>query len=105
MNCLNCKKETHNKKFCSKLCSNTYQIDKRSKANGSGPAKEKKKCTECGQLLAFSAFSYVNKFDVGSGTREMCKRCSHSLTEKNRRERDWKYNTKKIMINKSLRLT
>lgn len=97
--CLNCKRSTINKKFCSRHCSNNYNIDNRKKANQNGPAKRRRKCKGCSNLLSYSSFSYIDKFNIKGGKRKICKRCSKNKVERERRERTWKHDVKRIMLN------
>jgi ribosomal protein L40E len=54
-------------------------------------------CEECNQSLNLNKFSLIEKWNINSGTKNICKKCSAKLNEKNRRNRDWKFDAKKVL--------
>jgi len=56
-----------------------------------------KVCKECNQSLNLNKFSLIEKWNVNSDTRDICKKCSKILKQKNIRNRDWKFDTKNIL--------
>ena len=54
-------------------------------------------CEECNQSLNLNKFSLIEKWNPNSDTKNICKKCSAKLNEKNRRNRDWKFDAKKVL--------
>jgi hypothetical protein len=56
-----------------------------------------KTCKECNQSLNLNKFSLIEKWNANSGTKEVCKRCSAKIKEKNKRDKDWKFDAKQVL--------
>ncbi len=59
--------------------------------------KQYKICDECNQSLNLNKFSLIEKWNVNSGTKNTCKKCSAKIRETTRRNNDWKNDAKKIL--------
>lgn len=80
--------------FCSVACSNKYQGKRVAEAN-SGKYLV---CNNCNELKSPGCFSYTVKGDVKSGKRAVCKKCSRNNKAKEIRDRDWKFNAIKVLL-------
>jgi t-SNARE complex subunit (syntaxin) len=56
-----------------------------------------KVCKECNQLLNLNKFSLIEKWNVNSGTRDVCKKCSIKIRQTEKLNRDWKVDAAKLL--------
>jgi len=54
-------------------------------------------CEECNQSLNLNKFSLIEKWNSNSDTKNICKKCSAKLYQKNRRDRDWKVDAARLL--------
>lgn len=99
MYCLNCSKELNKKqtKFCSRKCMNVYNGKHFGMKRREENPHRYKKCNLCEEDLNLSKFSLICKWNINSGTKDTCKKCSAKEREKNRRNLTWKHDAKKIL--------
>ena len=99
MYCLECNSTLgkRQKKFCSCKCMNVYNAREFGMKHREKNPDRYKICKECNQSLNLNKFSLIEKWNINSDTRDICKKCSAKLNEKNKRNRDWKFNAKKVL--------
>jgi hypothetical protein len=56
-----------------------------------------KVCKECNQSLNLNKFSLIEKWNVNSGTKDICKKCSSSIRQREKLNRDWKTDAAKLL--------
>jgi hypothetical protein len=56
-----------------------------------------KVCKECNQSLNLNKFSLIDKWDANSGTKDICKKCSSSIRQREKLNRDWKTDARKVL--------
>jgi t-SNARE complex subunit (syntaxin) len=54
-------------------------------------------CKECNQSLNLNKFSLIEKWNVNSGTRDICKKCSIRIRQTEKLNRDWKVDAAKLL--------
>ena len=101
--CLECQSDISNKsnkiKFCSVKCSNVYNGKLKFNLNlNSGKFKI---CLECKKEKPSTQFSYNKKGDVKSGKKEICKQCGANKREILRRNKSWKDDAARVLLNNS----
>ena len=99
MYCLECNSllGKRQKKFCSCKCMNVYNARSLGMKHREENPNRYKVCGECNQSLNLNKFSLIEKWNINSSTRDICKKCSAKLNEKNRTNRDWKFDAKKVL--------
>ncbi|WJZ48247.1 endonuclease [Synechococcus phage DSL-LC02] len=99
MYCLECDSTLgkRQKKFCSRKCMNVYNAKEFGIKHREENPNRYKICEECNYILNLNKFSLIEKWNPNSDTKNTCKKCSAKLNEKNRRDRDWKFDAKKIL--------
>jgi hypothetical protein len=99
MYCLECNSTLgkRQKKFCSCRCMNVYNAREFGMKHREENPNRYKVCKECNQSLNLNKFSLMEKCNPNSGTKQVCKKCSKKLNEKLRRDRDWKFDAKKVI--------
>lgn len=99
MYCLECNSPLgkRQKKFCSCKCMNVYNAREFGMKRRETNPDRYKTCKECNQSLNLNKFSLIEKWNANSGTKEVCKRCSAKIKEKNKRDKDWKFDAKKVL--------
>ena len=89
------------KRFCGASCSNKYHGEKR-KREGTTWNLDKasmKECDTCHKTLAINLFSKIDKWGPSDSPRKgTCKKCSHMLSERERRARDWRHDARQTML-------
>jgi hypothetical protein len=85
------------KKFCSRKCMNVRNAREFGMKHREENPNRYKVCGECNQSLNLNKFSLIEKWNINSSTRDICKKCSAKLNEKNRKNRDWKFDAKKVL--------
>ncbi len=101
MYCLECNSplSKRQKKFCSCKCMNVYNAREFGMKNREEKPNRYKVCNSCEQSLNLNKFSLIEKWNINSDTKNTCKKCSAKLNEKDRRDRDWKFDAKKVLYN------
>lgn len=98
--CLQCKSTIKSlrsqAKFCSKKCSNVFNGNIVNQNN-----KNKKVCFTCLKEKTYGEFSLYDKNNKLSKRRDVCKNCNKAKKARELRERSWKFDSKKIMLNNS----
>jgi hypothetical protein len=56
-----------------------------------------KVCGECNQSLNLNKFSLIQKWNVDSGTKGICKKCSTKIRQTEKLNRDWKVDAAKLL--------
>jgi len=56
-----------------------------------------KVCEECNQSLNLNKFSLIEKWNVNSGTKDICKKCSTKIRQTEKLNRDWKVDAAKLL--------
>lgn len=54
-------------------------------------------CKECNQSLNLNKFSLIEKWNINSGTRNICKKCSIKIRQTEKLNRDWKVDAAKLL--------
>jgi t-SNARE complex subunit (syntaxin) len=54
-------------------------------------------CEECNQSLNLNKFSLIEKWNINSGTRDVCKKCSKTIQQTEKLNRDWKVDAAKLL--------
>ena len=99
MYCLECNSPLgkRQKKFCSRKCMNVYNAREFGMKHREENPNRYKICGECNQSLNLNKFSLIEKWNPNSDTKNTCKKCSTNLNEKERRDRNWKFDAKKVL--------
>jgi t-SNARE complex subunit (syntaxin) len=56
-----------------------------------------KVCGECNQSLNLNKFSLIEKWNINSGTKDFCKKCSKTIQQTEKLNRDWKVDAAKLL--------
>lgn len=99
MYCLECNSTLgkRQKKFCSYKCMNVYNAREFGMKHREENPNRYKVCKECNQLLNLNKFSLIEKWNVNSGTRDVCKKCSIKIRQTEKLNRDWKVDAAKLL--------
>ena len=99
MYCLECNSllVKRQKKFCSRKCMNVYNAREFGMKHREENPNRYKICKECNQSLNLNKFSLIEKWNVNSGTRDICKKCSIRIRQTEKLNRDWKVDAAKLL--------
>ncbi len=99
MYCLECNSNLgkRQKKFCSCKCMNVYNAREFGMKNREKNPNRYKVCKECNQSLNLNKFSLIEKWNVNSGTKDICKKCSTKIRQSEKLNRDWKVDAAKLL--------
>ena len=99
MYCLECNSllGKRQKKFCSRKCMNVYNAREFGMKHREENPNRYKICKECNQSLNLNKFSLIEKWNVNSGTRDICKKCSIRIRQTEKLNRDWKVDAAKLL--------
>jgi hypothetical protein len=56
-----------------------------------------KSCKECNQSLNLNKFSLIEKWNVSSGTKDICKKCSIKIRQTEKLNRDWRVDAARLL--------
>ena len=86
------------KSFCSKKCCNTFNSRVWIQQHKENYPDRWRVCDVCGKSKNLNKYSLLDKTRyITSERKTTCKKCSKSISQKKKRDRDWKYESKKIM--------
>lgn len=85
------------KKFCSRKCMNVYNAREFGMKHREENPNRYKICKECNQSLNLNKFSLIEKWNINSGTRNICKKCSIKIRQTEKLNRDWKVDAAKLL--------
>lgn len=85
------------KKFCSRKCMNVYNAREFGMKHREENPNRYKVCIECNQSLNLNKFSLIEKWNVNSGTKDICKKCSTKIRQTEKLNRDWKIDAAKLL--------
>ncbi len=99
MYCLECNSTLgkRQKKFCSCKCMNVYNAREFGMKHREKNPNRYKVCKECNQSLNLNKFSLIEKWNVNSGTKDICKKCSTKIRQTEKLNRDWKVDAAKLL--------
>ena len=99
MYCLECNSplSKRQKKFCSCKCMNVYNAREFGMKHREENPNRYKVCEECNQSLNLNKFSLIEKWNINSGTRDVCKTCSKTIQQTEKLNRDWKVDAAKLL--------
>ncbi len=99
MYCLECNSTLgkRQKKFCSCKCMNVYNAREFGMKHREENPNRYKVCKECNQSLNLNKFSLIEKWNVNSGTKDICKKCSTKIRQTEKLKRDWKVDAAKLL--------
>ncbi len=99
MYCLECNSTLgkRQKKFCSCKCMNVYNAREFGMKHREKNPNRYKVCKECNQSLNLNKFSLIEKWNVNSGTKDICKKCSTKIRQIEKLNRDWKVDAAKLL--------
>jgi hypothetical protein len=99
MYCLECNSTLgkRQKKFCSCKCMNVYNAREFGMKHREEKPNRYKVCKECNQTLNLNKFSLIEKWNVNSGTKDICKKCSTKIRQSEKLNRDWKVDAAKLL--------
>ena len=99
MYCLECNSplSKRQKKFCSCKCMNVYNAREFGMKHREENPNRYKVCEECNQSLNLNKFSLIEKWNINSGTRDVCKKCSKTIQQTEKLNRDWKVDAAKLL--------
>ena len=99
MYCLECNSSLskRQKKFCSCKCMNVYNAKEFGMKHREENPNRYKVCEECNQSLNLNKFSLIEKWNINSGTRDVCKKCSKTIQQTEKLNRDWKVDAAKLL--------
>lgn len=99
MYCLECNSTLgkRQKKFCSCKCMNVYNAREFGMKHREENPNRYKVCGECNQSLNLNKFSLIEKWNVDSGTKDICKKCSTKIRQTEKLNRDWKIDAAKLL--------
>ena len=99
MYCLECNSNLgkRQKKFCSCKCMNVYNAREFGMKHREENPNRYKVCNECNQSLNLNKFSLIEKWNVNSGTKDICKKCSTKIRQTEKLNRDWKIDAAKLL--------
>lgn len=85
------------KKFCSRKCMNVYNAREFGMKNREENPNRYKSCKECNQSLNLNKFSLIEKWNVSSGTKDICKKCSIKIRQTEKLNRDWRVDAARLL--------
>lgn len=99
MYCLECNSTLgkRQKKFCSCKCMNVYNAREFGMKHREENPNRYKVCEECNQFLNLNKFSLIEKWNINSGTKNTCKKCSAKIRRTEKLNRDWKIDAAKLL--------
>ena len=99
MYCLECNSplSKRQKKFCSRKCMNVRNAREFGMKHREENPNRYKVCGECNQSLNLNKFSLIEKWNINSGTRDVCKKCSKTIQQTEKLNRDWKVDAAKLL--------
>ena len=99
MYCLECNSTLgkRQKKFCSCKCMNVYNAREFGIKHREENPNRYKVCKECNQSLNLNKFSLIEKWNINSGTKDVCKKCSIKIRQTEKLNRDWKVDAAKLL--------
>ena len=99
MYCLECNSPLgkRQKKFCSRKCMNVRNAREFGMQHREENPNRYKVCEECNQSLNLNKFSLIEKWNINSGTRDVCKKCSKTIQQTEKLNRDWKVDAAKLL--------
>ena len=99
MYCLECNSPLgkRQKKFCSRKCMNVRNAREFGMKHREENPNRYKVCGECNQSLNLNKFSLIEKWNINSGTRDVCKKCSKTIQQTEKLNRDWKVDAAKLL--------
>lgn len=99
MYCLECNSTLgkRQKKFCSCKCMNVYNAREFGMKHREENPNRYKVCEECNQSLNLNKFSLIEKWNVNSGTKDICKKCSTKIRQTEKLNKDWKIDAAKLL--------
>ena len=99
MYCLECNSTLgkRQKKFCSCKCMNVYNAREFGMKHREENPNRYKVCEECNQSLNLNKFSLIEKWNINSGTKDFCKKCSKTIQQTEKLNRDWKVDAAKLL--------
>ena len=99
MYCLECNSplSKRQKKFCSCKCMNVYNAREFGMKHREENPNRYKVCEECNQSLNLNKFSLIEKWNINSGTKDFCKKCSKTIQQTEILNRDWKVDAAKLL--------
>lgn len=80
--------------FCNSTCSNRFKGRVKALANIGAHLT----CEQCGESRPPNLFSYLIKGDIASGKKPYCKPCGKASKETARRDRTWKDDAAKVLL-------
>lgn len=101
MYCLECNSplKKRQKKFCSCKCMNVYNARIFKDQHKENNPEKWRVCDVCNEEKNIWQFSLLDKTRKTTIERKTtCKKCSAALNEKQRRNRDWKHNARKVLL-------
>ena len=99
MYCLECNSPLgkRQKKFCSRKCMNVRNAREFGMKHREENPNRYKVCGECNQSLNLNKFSLIEKWNINSGTKDFCKKCSKTIQQTEKLNRDWKVDVAKLL--------
>lgn len=99
MYCLECNSilGKRQRKFCSRKCMNVYNAREFGMKHREENPNRYKVCKKCNQSLNLNKFSLIEKWNVNSGTKDICKKCSTKIRQIEKLNRDWKVDASKLL--------
>ena len=99
MYCLECNSPLgkRQKKFCSRKCMNVRNARQFGMKHREENPNRYKVCGECNQSLNLNKFSLIEKWNINSGTKDFCKKCSKTIQQTEKLNRDWKVDAAKLL--------
>lgn len=99
MHCLECNSllAKRQKKFCSRKCMNVYNAREFGMKHREEHPNRYKICKECNQSLNLNKFSLIEKWNINSGTKNTCKKCSIKIRQTEKLNRDWKVDAARLL--------
>ena len=99
MYCLECNSllGKRQKKFCSCKCMNVYNARSLGMKHREENPNRYKICNNCQQTLNLNKFSLVEKWNINSGIKDTCKKCSKTIQQTEKLNRDWKVDAAKLL--------
>ena len=101
MYCLECNSplKKRQKKFCSCKCMNVYNARIFKEQHKEDNPEKWRVCGVCNEEKNIWQFSLLDKTKKTTAERKtICKNCSAALNEKQRRNKDWKHNARKVLL-------
>lgn len=99
MYCLECNTllGKRQKKFCSRKCMNIHNARILGAQRREEIPDRYKTCNHCNQSLNLNKFSLIDKWDYNSETKDTCKKCSKTIQQTEKLNRDWKVDAAKLL--------